>query len=66
MKKEYDFSKAKPNRFYKSFHQGTNVVVIDPDLHRIFPTSEKVNQALHFLNRILSESKKYASSGRRT
>ena len=32
---------------YTSKHrEGTNVVLIDPDLHKLFPDSEAVNRAL--------------------
>ena len=30
----------------KSYGEGTNVVLIDPDLHELFPNSEAVNRAL--------------------
>jgi hypothetical protein len=30
----------------KRFREGTNVVLIEPDLHEIFPDSEAVNKAL--------------------
>jgi hypothetical protein len=30
----------------KRYREGTNVVLIDPDLHKLFPTSEAVNRAL--------------------
>jgi hypothetical protein len=30
----------------KSYRQGTNILLIDPDLHRFFPESEAVNRAL--------------------
>jgi len=30
----------------KSYREGTNIVLIDPDLHKIFPDSEAVNRAL--------------------
>ena len=30
----------------KSYREGTNIVLIDPDLHRLFPDSEAVNRAL--------------------
>ncbi len=33
-------------KFAKRYRDGTNVVLIDPDLHRLFPNSEAVNQAL--------------------
>ena len=28
------------------FREGTNIVLIDPDLHKLFPDSEAVNRAL--------------------
>jgi len=33
-------------KYTKSYREGTNVVLIDPDLHKLFPDSEAVNRAL--------------------
>lgn len=33
-------------KYASRYREGTNVVVIDPDLRRIFPDSESVNRAL--------------------
>lgn len=33
-------------KYASRYREGTNVVVIDPDLHKIFPDSESVNRAL--------------------
>lgn len=33
-------------KYAKSYREGTNVALIDPDLHRLFPDSEAVNRAL--------------------
>ena len=33
-------------KYAKQYRKGTNVVLIDPDLHEIFPDSESVNKAL--------------------
>jgi hypothetical protein len=33
-------------KFTKRYRQGTNVVIIEPDLHEHFPDSEAVNRAL--------------------
>ena len=33
-------------KYASRYKQGTNVVVIDPDLQKIFPDSESVNRAL--------------------
>ena len=33
-------------KYTKSYREGTNMVLIDPDLHKLFPDSEAVNRAL--------------------
>ena len=33
-------------KYAKRYRKGTNIVVIDPDLHELFPDSEAVNKAL--------------------
>ncbi len=51
MKAEYnfDYSKAKPNRFASRMKDGPLVAVIDPDVAKVFPTAEAVNKALRAL-----------------
>jgi hypothetical protein len=33
-------------KYTKSYREGTNIVLIDPDLHKLLPDSEAVNHAL--------------------
>ncbi len=33
-------------KYAKRYREGTNIVLIDPDLHKLFPDSESVNRAL--------------------
>ena len=33
-------------KYANSYREGTNLVLIDPDLHKLFPDSEAVNRAL--------------------
>jgi len=33
-------------KYAKRYRESTNLVLIDPDLHKIFPDSESVNRAL--------------------
>ncbi|HYC44600.1 MAG TPA: hypothetical protein VED01_03850 [Burkholderiales bacterium] len=33
-------------KYAKAYREGTNVVLIEPDLHKLFPDSEAVNGAL--------------------
>ena len=51
MAKEYrfDYSKAKPNRFASRMKNSPLVAVIDPDVAKVFTTTEEVNKALRAL-----------------
>ncbi len=49
MKDEYDFSKGQRGKYAKQYSEGTNVVLLDPDVAKVFPTSESVNKALRAL-----------------
>ncbi|PZN81619.1 MAG: hypothetical protein DM484_08120 [Candidatus Methylumidiphilus alinenensis] len=33
-------------RYANRYREGTNIVLVEPDLHKIFPDSESVNRAL--------------------
>lgn len=46
---DFDYSKAKPNRFAAQLDQESLMVVLDPDIAAIFPTSESVNETLRVL-----------------
>ena len=43
---EYDFSGGVRGKYAARMAEGTNVVLIAPDLAKLFPTSEAVNKAL--------------------
>jgi hypothetical protein len=49
MKDDYDFSRGVRGKYAKQFVDGTNVVVLDPEVAKQFPTSEAVNKALRKL-----------------
>lgn len=46
MREEYDFSKGVRGKYYQRYRQGTNLVLLEPDLARVFRDSEAVNIAL--------------------
>ena len=46
MRPEYDFSGAVRGKYYRRYLEGTNVVVLEPDVAKQFKNSESVNQAL--------------------
>lgn len=46
---EYDFASMKGGvrgKYYEQYRNGTNVVLLDPDVAEAFPTEDAVNQAL--------------------
>ena len=50
---EYDFSGGVRGKYVGRFAKGSNVVVLDPDVARVFTDSESVNQALRALAGII-------------
>ena len=46
---EYDFSKGVRGKYAKRYAEGTNIVVLAPDVAEFFPDSESVNAALRAL-----------------
>lgn len=46
MRAEYDFSKAVRGKHHRAYRQGTNVVLLDPDVAAVFKDSAAVNSAL--------------------
>jgi len=64
MLEEYDFSKGVRGKYAKRYAEGTNVVVIDPDVAQYFPDHDSVNEALRSLLPILKRhTKKNAEQG---
>jgi len=49
MRPEYDFSGGVRGKHYVAYQQGTNVILLDPDIAKIFRDSEAVNHALRML-----------------
>jgi len=46
---EYDFTGAVRGKYYDRYRQGTNVVLLDPDVAAVFRDSAAVNDALRDL-----------------
>ncbi|HWR89265.1 MAG TPA: hypothetical protein VN260_03315 [Dissulfurispiraceae bacterium] len=60
MLEEYDFSGGVQGKYAKRYAEGTNVVVIEPDVAKVFPDHDSVNQALRSLAEIIRRQKKPA------
>jgi hypothetical protein len=46
---EYDLTGGVRGKYVERYRQGTNVILLDPDVAEKFPTSESVNDALRRL-----------------
>ena len=64
MRPEYDFSKGVRGVTAARYAQGTNLVLIDPELHQLFPTTEAVNDALRSLASIAKRAGRSKSKKR--
>jgi hypothetical protein len=58
MLEEYDFSGGIRGKYAQRFAEGTNIVLIDPDLLEYFPDQEAVNNALRGLAAIIKRQQK--------
>ncbi len=45
----FDYRKARPNRFTEKIYKDRRVVILDPDISRVFATAESVNTVLRAL-----------------
>ncbi len=55
---EYDFSKGVRGKYAKRYAEGTNVVIIDPDVAEYFPDQQAVNESLRSLVAIIKRQDK--------
>jgi hypothetical protein len=58
MLEEYDFSGGVRGKYAKRYAEGTNVVIIDPDVAEYFPDHDAVNEALRGLAAIIKRQRK--------
>jgi hypothetical protein len=56
MREEYDFSGGVRGKHYKAYRQGTNLVLLEPDVAAIFKDAATVNAALRMLAKIAKAS----------
>ena len=64
MRPEYNFSKGVRGKHAAKYAEGTNVVVLEPDVALEFQTTEHVNETLRTVSKLLQQQRKRA--GRRT
>ena len=54
MLEEYDFSRGIRGKYAKKYSQGTNLVLLEPDVAKVFRDSEAVNDALRTIVKLLA------------
>ena len=62
----YDFRGGVRGKYVTRYREGTNVVLLEPDVAARFPDAESVNRALRALAEIVDETKPKSRSRRRT
>ena len=53
LRPEYDFSRARPNKYAARYAKGSIVVTLDPDVAAVFPGASEANDALRVLARVM-------------
>jgi hypothetical protein len=53
LRPEYDFSRARPNKYASRYVKGSIVVTLDPDVAAVFPGAREANDALRVLARVM-------------
>jgi hypothetical protein len=65
LRSEYELSqlgRGVRGKYYRRFTAGTNLVLLDPDVAKVFPTGQAVNEAL----RVIVEASRRTRSARRS
>ena len=66
MRPEYDFSNAVRGVTAARYAQGTNVVLLDPDVAELFPDTRAVNEALRTFARLARVDRRPKAKHKRT
>jgi hypothetical protein len=63
---EYDFSRARPNKYAARYAAGSIVVVLEPDVAAMFSSAEEANEALRALVGIIQKHRPRRGVSRRS
>ena len=58
LRAEYDFSRGIRGKYARRYQRGANVVVLEPDVAKIFPNADAVNDSLRALVNIIRRQEK--------
>jgi hypothetical protein len=54
--KRSDLGHGVRGKYYKSYQEGTNIVLLSPDVAEVFPDEASVNEALRSLIKVANQS----------
>ena len=60
MRSSYNFSGGVRGKYLKRYRAGTNLVRLDPDVRRVFPDDEAINEALRGLIKVARKTTRTA------
>jgi hypothetical protein len=61
MLQEYDLSQGVRGKYARGYARGSNVIVLEPDVAKVFPNAEAVNSSLRRLADIILRRKSPAA-----
>jgi len=63
---EYNFSRSRRNKYAARYAEGSNVVVLDPDVAAVFRNAGEVNAALRALASVIQRHRPARARARRS
>lgn len=63
LRDEYDFASMTGGvrgKYAKQYHEGVKLIMLEPDVAKIFPDAKSVNEALRSLAKIIQQHQKIA------
>jgi len=63
LREEYDFFQMEGGvrgKYAKQYHEGVKLILLAPDVAKIFPDTKSVNEALRALSKIIQQHQKIA------
>ena len=63
MRENYDFTSGVRGKYARRYARGTNVVLLEPDVAKAFPSAASVNESLRALAGIIRRRKEAAAAG---
>ena len=63
---EYDFSRARPNKYASRYAKGSIVITLDPDVAAVFPGARQANEALRTLAGLVRRHQRRRTASRQS